>query len=71
MSVTISTGITFASDDCLITQGSLILQAVVVLGTAEPQTENIYGTLVSKFLLTKLIFKLSFIKILMPQICAL
>ena len=71
MSVTISTGINFASDDCLIPQGSLILQAAAVLGTAELQTENIYGTLVSKFLLTKLIFKSSFIKILMPQICAL
>ena len=53
MLVTISTGITFASDDYLITQGSLILQIAAVLGTAGPQAENIYGTLVSKFLLTK------------------
>ena len=36
-----------------------------------PQAENIYGTLVSKFILTKLIFKLSFVKVLMPQSCAL
>ena len=36
-----------------------------------PQGENIYGTLVSIFLLTKLIFKLSFVKILLPQSCAL
>ena len=57
MSVTISTGITFASDDYLITQGSLILQTAAVLGTAESQAENIYGTLVSKLLLTKLIFR--------------
>ena len=71
MSVTISTGITFASDDCLITQGSLILQTAAVLGTAGPQAENIYGTFVSKSLLTKLIFKLFFVKILMPQSCAL
>ena len=68
MSVTISTGITFTSDDYLITQGSLILQTAAVLGTAGPQAENMYGTVVSKFLLTKLIFKLSFVKILMPQI---
>ena len=68
MSVTISTGITFTSDDYLITQGSLVLQTVAVLGTAGPQSENIYGTLVSEFSLTKLIFKLSFVKILMPQI---
>ena len=71
MLVTISTGITFASDDYLITQGSLILQTVAILGTARPQAKNIYGTLVSKFLLTKLIFKLYFVKILMPQSCAL
>ena len=71
VSVTISTGITFASDDYLITQDSLILQIAAVLGTVGPQAENIYGTLVSKFLLTKLIFKLSFVKILMPQSCAL
>ena len=71
ISVTIGTGITFASDDYLITQGSLILQTAAVLGTAGPQAENIYGTLVSKFLLSKLIFKLSFVKILMPQSCAL
>ena len=71
MLVTIGTGITFASDDYLITQGSLILQAVAILGTAAPLDENIYGTLVSKFLLTKLIFKLYFVKILMPQSCAL
>ena len=71
VSVSISTGITFASDDYLITQDSLILQIAAVLGTAGPQAENIYGTLVSKFLLTKLIFKLSFVKILMPQSCAL
>ena len=70
ISVTIGRGITFASDDYLITQGSLILQAAV-LGTAGPQGENIYGTLVSIFLLTKLIFKLSFVKILLPQSCAL
>ena len=68
MLVTISTGITFASDDYLITQGSLILQTAAVLGTAGPQGKKIYGTLVSEFLLTKLIFKLSFVKILMPQI---
>ena len=68
MSVTISTGITFTSDDYLITQGSLILQTAAVLGTAGPQAKKIYGTLVSEFLLTKLIFKLSFVKILMPQI---
>ena len=68
VSVTISRGITFASDDYLITQGSLILQTAAVLGTAGPQSENIYGTLVSEFLLTKLIFKSSFVKILMPQI---
>ena len=68
MPVTISTGITFTSDDYLITQGSLILQTVAVLGTAGPQAENIYRTLVSEFSLTKLIFKLSFVKILMPQI---
>ena len=68
MPVTISTGITFTSDDYLITQGSLILQTAAVLGTAGPQSENIYGTLVSEFLLTKVIFKLSFVKILMPQI---
>ena len=71
VSVSISTGITFASDDYLITQDSLILQIAAVLGTVGPQAENIYGTLVSKFLLTKLIFKLSFVKILMPQSCAL
>ena len=71
MSVTISTGNAFASNDYLITQGSLILQTAAVLGTAGPQGENIYGTLVSEFLLTKLIFKLSFVKILMPQSCAL
>ena len=72
MPVTISTGITFTSDDYLITQGSLILQTAAVLGTAGPQAENMYGTLVSKFLLTKLIFKLSFVKIVMPQLpCAL
>ena len=68
MSVTISTGFTFASDDYLITQGSLILQTAAVLGTAGAQSENIYRALVSEFLLTKLIFKLSFVKILMPQI---
>ena len=68
MSVTISTGITFTLDDYLITQGSLILQTVAVLGTAWPQVENIYGTLVSEFSLTELIFKLPFVKILMPQI---
>ena len=68
MLVTISTGITFTSDDYLITQGSLILQTAAVLGTAGRQSENIYGTLVSEFLLTKVIFKLSFVKILMPQI---
>ena len=68
MPVTISTGITFTSDDYLITQGSLILQTAAVLGTAGPQSENIYRALVSEFLLTKLIFKLSFVKILMPQI---
>ena len=68
MPVTISTGITFTSDDYLITQGSLVLQTAAVLGTAGPQSENIYGTLVSELLLTKLIFKLSFVKILMPQI---
>ena len=56
MSVTISTGINLTSDDYLITQGSLILQTAVVLVTAGPQSENIYGTLVSEFLLTKLIF---------------
>ena len=33
MSVTISTGITFASDDYLIPQGSSILQTGAVLGT--------------------------------------
>ena len=71
MSVTISTGFTFASDDYLITQGSLILQTAAVLVTAGPQVENMYVTLVSEFLLTKLIFKLSFVKILMPQSCAL
>ena len=71
ISVTIGRGITFASDDYLITQGSLILQAAAVLGTAGHQGENIYGTLVSIFLLTKLIFKLSFVKILLPQSCAL
>ena len=46
VSVTISRGITFASDDYLITQGSLILQTAAVLGTAGPQAENIYVTLV-------------------------
>ena len=46
MLVTISTGITFTSDDYLITQGSLILQTAAVLGTAGPQAENIYVTLV-------------------------
>ena len=71
MLVKISTGITFTSDDYLITQGSLILQTAAVLGTAGLQAENIYVTLVSEFLLTKLIFKLSFVKILMPQSCAL
>ena len=71
MSVTISTGITFASDDYLITQGSLILWTAAVLGTAGPRAENIYGTFASKFLLTKLIFKLSFVTIVMPQSCAL
>ena len=68
MSVTISTGITFTSDDYLITQGSLNLQTATVLGNAESQSESIYGTLVSEFLLTKLIFRLSFVKILMPKI---
>ena len=43
MSVTISTGITFASDDYLITQGSLILQTAAVLGTAGPQAEDVMG----------------------------
>ena len=70
-SVTISAGITFASDNYLIPQGSLILQTAAVLGTSGSLSENIYGTLVSKFLLTKLFLKLSFIKILMPQSCAL
>ena len=70
MSVTISTGIAFSLDDYLIIQGSLILQTVAVLGTAGPQAENIYRTLVSKFLSTKLI-KLSFVKLLMPQSFAL
>ena len=36
----ISTGITFASENYLITQGSLILQTVAVLGTAGSQAEN-------------------------------
>ena len=66
MSVTISTEITFASDDYLILQGSSILQTAAVLGTAGPWAENIYGALISNFLLTKLFLKLSFIKILMP-----
>ena len=70
MSVTISTGIAFSLDDYLITQVSLILQTVAVLGTAGPLAENIYRTLVSKFLSTKLI-KLSFVKILMLQSFAL
>ena len=70
MPVTISTEITFALDDYLIPQGSLILQTVTILGTTGPQAENIHGTLASKFLLTKSFLKLSFI-ILMPQSCAL
>ena len=66
MSVTISTEITFALDDYLILQGSSILQTAAVLGTAGPRAENIYGVLISNFLLTRLFLKLSFIKILMP-----
>ena len=58
MSVTISTGITFASDDYLIPQGSSILQT--------PGRKHLHLYLVLKFLLTKLFFKLPFVKILMP-----
>ena len=42
MSVTISTGITFASGDYLIPQGSSILQTGAVLGTWGLRGENIY-----------------------------
>ena len=71
MSVTLSTEVTFALDDYLIPQGTLIPQRVAILNTAGPRAENIYGALVSKFLLTKFFLKLSFVKILMPQSCAL
>ena len=45
-------------------------QSVVALGTAGPGVKNICRAVVLKFLLTKLFFKLSFVKILMPQSCA-
>ena len=71
MSVTLSTGITFAMKDYLIPQASLILQTVAVLDTTGARAESIYGAHVSKFLLIKFFLKLSFVKILIPQSCAL
>ena len=41
---------------------------VVVLGLVGPRAENICGALVWKLLLTNLFFKLSLVKIIMPQI---
>ena len=49
MSVTICTGITFASDDYLRLQGSVILQTAAFLGTVGPRAKNIYETLFKIF----------------------
>ena len=46
-------------------------QSVAVLETAGPGTESNCGALAEKCLLTKLFFKLPFVKNLMRQNCAL
>ena len=48
-SVTISAGITFASDNYLIPQGSLILQTAAVLGTSGSLSETSTGLLFQNF----------------------
>ena len=49
----------------------LDLRSVAILWTAGPRAKNIWEALVWMFLFTKLFFKLSFVKTLMPQSGAL